>query len=155
MAPAECWLRVPRATYRLQLSRDLTFSDVAGLAAYLAVLGVSDLYASPLMRARPGSTHGVSFARLHGEGAAITVAPRLYARLTGGDGPLIPAPEIWLWRNLDESKAVAFVDPMIVLGGVQEASLQQLEVRPPVHLALDELQAVDLAFCLPAAPLVC
>ena len=60
-----------------------------------------------------------------------------------------------LWRNLDESKAVAFVDPMIVLGGVQEASLQQLEVRPPVHLALDELQAVDLAFCLPAAPLVC
>jgi maltooligosyltrehalose synthase len=88
-------LRVPRATYRLQLSRDLTFSDVAGLAAYLAVLGVSDLYASPLMRARPGSTHGVSFARLHGEGAAITVAPRLYARLTGGDGPLIPAPEIW------------------------------------------------------------
>jgi len=40
------------------LSRDLTFSDAAGLAAYLAILGVSDLYASPLMRARPGSTHG-------------------------------------------------------------------------------------------------
>jgi (1->4)-alpha-D-glucan 1-alpha-D-glucosylmutase len=51
-------LRVPRATYRLQFNRGLTFSDAAGLVPYLADLGVSDLYASPLMRARPGSTHG-------------------------------------------------------------------------------------------------
>ena len=51
-------MRVPRATYRLQLSRDLTFSDAAGLVPYLAELGVSDLYASPYLRARPGSTHG-------------------------------------------------------------------------------------------------
>jgi (1->4)-alpha-D-glucan 1-alpha-D-glucosylmutase len=51
-------LRVPRATYRLQLSRNLTFPEATGLIPYLADLGVSDLYASPLMRARPGSTHG-------------------------------------------------------------------------------------------------
>jgi len=51
-------LRVPRATYRLQFNKDLTFSDATGLVPYLAELGVSDLYASPYMRARPGSTHG-------------------------------------------------------------------------------------------------
>jgi len=45
--------------------------------------------------------------------------------------------------------------PMLISGGVQEASLQQFNVRPPVHLTLDELQAIDLSFCLPAAPLVC
>lgn len=44
--------------------------------------------------------------------------------------------------------------PMLISGGVQKASLQQLEVRLPVHLTLDELQAIDLPFCLPTAPLV-
>ena len=51
-------MRVPRATYRLQFDRDFTFSDAAGLVPYLADLGASDLYASPLTKARPGSTHG-------------------------------------------------------------------------------------------------
>lgn len=51
-------LRVPRATYRLQLNEDFTFSDATELIPYLADLGVSDLYASPYMKARPGSTHG-------------------------------------------------------------------------------------------------
>ena len=63
-------------------------------------------------------------------------------------------PRIWLWRNLDESKAGAFVDPMNVSGGVHEASLQQVEVRPPVHLTLDELQAIDLALDLGVTPFV-
>ena len=51
-------LRVPRATYRLQLNKDFTFTDATELVPYLAELGISDLYASPYMRARPGSTHG-------------------------------------------------------------------------------------------------
>jgi (1->4)-alpha-D-glucan 1-alpha-D-glucosylmutase len=51
-------LRVPRATYRLQFNKDFTFKDAAELVPYLAELGVSDLYASPYMKARPGSTHG-------------------------------------------------------------------------------------------------
>jgi hypothetical protein len=48
-------------------------------------------------------------------------------------------PENWLWRNLDESNVGALVAPSDerVSGGVQKASLQQLKVRPPVHLALD------------------
>ena len=49
---------VPRATYRLQLTRDFGFDDAAKLVPYLKQLGVSHLYASPFLKARPGSTHG-------------------------------------------------------------------------------------------------
>ncbi|MEW6638392.1 MAG: hypothetical protein AB1425_16435, partial [Actinomycetota bacterium] len=51
-------LRIPRATYRLQFNAGFTFSEAAGLVPYLSDLGVSDLYASPYMKARPGSAHG-------------------------------------------------------------------------------------------------
>ncbi len=51
-------MRVPRATYRLQLNKDFTFADATELVPYLSDLGISDLYASPYMKARPGSTHG-------------------------------------------------------------------------------------------------
>jgi (1->4)-alpha-D-glucan 1-alpha-D-glucosylmutase len=50
--------RVPAATYRIQLGRDFGFARAADLVPYLAALGVSDLYASPVFRARPESTHG-------------------------------------------------------------------------------------------------
>lgn len=49
---------VPRATYRLQFHKQFTFEDAAKLAPYLARLGVSHLYASPYLKARPGSMHG-------------------------------------------------------------------------------------------------
>jgi len=47
-----------RATYRLQFHKNFTFRDAETLVPYLAALGISHLYASPLMEARPGSTHG-------------------------------------------------------------------------------------------------
>lgn len=49
---------IPRATYRLQFNHDFTFAQAAQLAPYLAELGVSHCYASPYLRARPGSMHG-------------------------------------------------------------------------------------------------
>jgi (1->4)-alpha-D-glucan 1-alpha-D-glucosylmutase len=48
----------PRATYRLQFHAGFTFDDAARIVPYLARLGVSHLYASPIQTARPGSTHG-------------------------------------------------------------------------------------------------
>jgi (1->4)-alpha-D-glucan 1-alpha-D-glucosylmutase len=48
----------PRATYRLQLRREFTFADAGRLAPYLATLGVSHVYLSPILAARAGSTHG-------------------------------------------------------------------------------------------------
>jgi (1->4)-alpha-D-glucan 1-alpha-D-glucosylmutase len=50
--------RVPRATYRLQFNRHFTFGDATEIVPYLAALGISDLYASPYLRAREGSLHG-------------------------------------------------------------------------------------------------
>jgi len=46
------------ATYRLQFNRAFTFRDAAALVPYLAQLGISHCYASPYLRARPGSMHG-------------------------------------------------------------------------------------------------
>jgi (1->4)-alpha-D-glucan 1-alpha-D-glucosylmutase len=49
---------IPRATYRLQLTPQFTFADAARIVPYLAALGISHCYASPVFRARRGSTHG-------------------------------------------------------------------------------------------------
>lgn len=49
---------VPGSTYRLQLGPTLTFAHVEAVAPYLASLGVEALYLSPMLKARPGSTHG-------------------------------------------------------------------------------------------------
>lgn len=51
-------IRIPASTYRLQLHKDFTFADAAGIADYLKELGVSHVYSSPYLQAAPGSTHG-------------------------------------------------------------------------------------------------
>ncbi|HEX3493057.1 MAG TPA: malto-oligosyltrehalose synthase [Streptosporangiaceae bacterium] len=50
--------RRPGATYRLQLHREFGFAAAAGLAGYLAALGVTHVYLSPILQAAPGSMHG-------------------------------------------------------------------------------------------------
>jgi (1->4)-alpha-D-glucan 1-alpha-D-glucosylmutase len=50
--------RVPAATYRLQFNQALTFEAARRLVPYLDALGISDLYASSYLAARPGSPHG-------------------------------------------------------------------------------------------------
>jgi len=51
-------MTMPRATYRLQFTADFRFADGAALVPYLAALGISHVYASPVFAARSGSTHG-------------------------------------------------------------------------------------------------
>ena len=55
-------MRPFRATYRLQFREGMDFARAAGLAPYLAKLGISHLYASPILRAVPGSSHGYDTA---------------------------------------------------------------------------------------------
>ncbi|KQT11012.1 malto-oligosyltrehalose synthase [Ramlibacter sp. Leaf400] len=50
--------RIPVATYRVQFHEGCRFTDVAEAVPYLHALGISHLYSSPFLRARPGSTHG-------------------------------------------------------------------------------------------------
>src|SRR4030095_10608494 len=51
-------MRIPISTYRLQFNRDFRFTDALRLVDYLHELGITDLYVSPILKARPGSTHG-------------------------------------------------------------------------------------------------
>jgi (1->4)-alpha-D-glucan 1-alpha-D-glucosylmutase len=51
-------MRIPSATYRLQITEGFTLSDATAIVPYLAALGVSDIYLSPVFEARPGSRHG-------------------------------------------------------------------------------------------------
>lgn len=51
-------MTTPIATYRLQLRNGFTFADAAKVVPYLARLGISHVYLSPIFRSAPGSTHG-------------------------------------------------------------------------------------------------
>jgi (1->4)-alpha-D-glucan 1-alpha-D-glucosylmutase len=56
---------IPRATYRLQFNKDFGFDAAAQIAPYLAQLGISHVYASPWLKARPGSSHGYDIVDHH------------------------------------------------------------------------------------------
>ncbi|WP_236795095.1 malto-oligosyltrehalose synthase [Amycolatopsis sp. GM8] len=51
-------MSAPSSTYRVQLRPEFTFADALGQVEYLHELGVGALYASPVLDATPGSTHG-------------------------------------------------------------------------------------------------
>ena len=48
----------PVSTYRLQLRDSFGFGQAAEQAGYLATLGVTHVYLSPILQANPGSPHG-------------------------------------------------------------------------------------------------
>ncbi|MDX3901108.1 MAG: malto-oligosyltrehalose synthase [Sphingobium sp.] len=97
---------IPRATYRLQLTRDFPFDAACAIVPYLARLGVSHIYASPITMARAGSTHGydvvdptrinpelggeegfralVHTLRAHGMGIIIDIVPN-HMGVAGGE----------------------------------------------------------------------
>jgi (1->4)-alpha-D-glucan 1-alpha-D-glucosylmutase len=50
--------RTPVATYRFQFNKDFTFAQARELIDYLTALGISDVYSSPILKARAGSLHG-------------------------------------------------------------------------------------------------
>ncbi len=55
--------KVPRATYRIQFRKEFPFAACAAEADYLLSLGVSHVYASPILTARAGSAHGYDVVR--------------------------------------------------------------------------------------------
>lgn len=97
---------IPRATYRLQLTRDFPFAAAEAILPYLADLGISHVYASPITTARSGSTHGydvtdptrinpelggeegfrrlAAAARAHGLGIVIDIVPN-HMGVAGGE----------------------------------------------------------------------
>lgn len=55
---AENRMRIPVASYRIQFNPTFGFRAAMEIVSYLAELGLSDLYASPIFKARTGSLHG-------------------------------------------------------------------------------------------------
>ena len=49
---------IPVASYRLQLTPDFGFRKAADVIPYLADLGISHIYVSPIFKSRTGSRHG-------------------------------------------------------------------------------------------------
>lgn len=114
----------PLSTYRLQFNQDFRFADAQRLIPYLKALGISHVYASPLLRARAGSTHGydigdhnqlnpelgdeVSFERLaqalkeHGMGLILDTVPN-HMGIGTGDNP-------WWQDVLCHGQASEFAD---------------------------------------------
>jgi (1->4)-alpha-D-glucan 1-alpha-D-glucosylmutase len=68
--------RVPGSTYRLQLTPEFGFAEAADAAEYLADLGVTHIYLSPVLEAVPGSRHGYD----------VTDHSRIRAELGGEEG---------------------------------------------------------------------
>ncbi|MGH9126132.1 MAG: malto-oligosyltrehalose synthase [Acidimicrobiales bacterium] len=66
----------PSATYRVQLHAGFAFADLAGIADYMAALGVSHAYLSPSLQAAAGSTHGYD----------VIDPQRINAELGGAEG---------------------------------------------------------------------
>ena len=82
--------RIPGSTYRLQFNEGFTFAHARGLADYFEGLGVTDFYASPVLRARPGSPHGYDITdhsqvnpELGGEEELVELARDLRSRGMG------------------------------------------------------------------------
>lgn len=50
-------MKIPVSTYRLQFNPAFRFQDAQAIVGYLSELGISDIYASPIFKARQGSSH--------------------------------------------------------------------------------------------------
>jgi (1->4)-alpha-D-glucan 1-alpha-D-glucosylmutase len=58
-------MHIPSSTYRVQLNQDFTLEELKKIIPYLADLGISTIYAAPLVKAAPGSMHGYDVTDPH------------------------------------------------------------------------------------------
>jgi (1->4)-alpha-D-glucan 1-alpha-D-glucosylmutase len=105
----------PSSTYRLQLRPGFGFADAAEVVDYLDRLGVGAVYASPVLDASPGSTHGYDVVdptrarpELGGEEGRLALSARVAAAGLGFVLDIVPnhmsveSPETdpWWWDVL-------------------------------------------------------
>ena len=167
------------ATYRLQMHAGFTFADAEVRVPYLASLGVTHLYLSPVLRAVPGSQHGYDVldhtrvnpelggeagllslaqtARSHGLGIVVDVVPNHMA-LVAPEHANAP-----LWQVLRDGKDAATAHwfdidwaagggrlGLPILGGSLATSLAKGEITLDEYDGLPVLRYYE--HVLPVAP---
>ena len=143
------------STYRLQLRDSFGFGQAAEQAGYLAALGVTHVYLSPILQANPGSPHGydvVDHSRVstdlggepafremadefhrHGLGVVVDVVPNHMAR---------PTPESLnrqLWSVLYQGRRSVFAHWFDVDWDAQEGKLLMPILAGPLEECLSDL----------------
>ena len=151
---------MPVSTYRLQLQPRFGFADAAAIAGYLADLGVTHVYLSPILQATPGSTHGydvVDHSRvsvdLGGEAAFRDMAARFRALGLGlivdivPNHMAVPVPESLnrpLWSVLRDGTGSSFAGWFDVDWDAQDGTLLMPVLGGPVSDCLGDLKLGDL-----------
>ena len=145
----------PVSTYRLQLRDSFGFAKAADQAGYLAALGVTHVYLSPILQANPGSPHGydvVDHSRVcsdlggelafremahefhrHGLGIVVDIVPNHMAR---------PTPELLnkqLWSVLYQGRQSEFAHWFDVDWDAQEGKLLMPILAGPLEECLGDL----------------
>jgi (1->4)-alpha-D-glucan 1-alpha-D-glucosylmutase len=132
-----------RATYRLQLHAEFGLDDAAAIVPYLAALGVSHVYSSPLLQAVPGSRHGYDVVdpgrvndELGGEAALRRLGARLHEHGMGQLVDVVPnhmavhPRNAWWWDVLENGPASAHARYFDVDWDPPEARLRNLVLVP-------------------------
>jgi malto-oligosyltrehalose synthase len=157
----------PVSTYRLQLRESFGFEQAAAQAGYLASLGVTHAYLSPILQANPGSPHGydvvdhsrvstdlggenaframVAEFRRHHLGVVVDVVPNHMAR---------PTPESLnqqLWSVLYQGRKSPYAHWFDVDWDAQDGRLLMPILGGPLEKCLDDL-IIDTALRDPEQP---
>ncbi len=147
--------RGPVSTYRLQLQPGNGFADAAAIAGYLAALGVTHVYLSPILQAAPGSRHGydvvdhsrisadlggedaframVARFRRHGLGVIVDIVPNHMA---------IPVPESLnrqLWSVLREGTGSPYAHWFDIDWAAHDGRLLLPILAGPIEDCLDDV----------------
>ena len=135
---------VPLSTYRVQLTPGFGFDEAAAAAGYLADLGVSHLYASPVLQSAPGSTHGYDVVDHHrvstelgGEAGHARMCDALVAAGLGQVLDVVPnhmavtGPEnAWWWDVLENGPASVYAAYFDVDWDPPESKLRHTVLLP-------------------------
>ena len=150
----------PVSSYRLQLQPGFGFAAAAASADYLAELGVSHVYLSPILQAAPGSTHGydvVDHSRISADlGGETAFRDMVRTFRTAGLGVIvdivpnhmaIPVPESLnrpLWSVLRDGPDSEFASWFDVDWAAEDGRLLLPVLGGPLPGCLDDLSLGEL-----------
>ncbi len=137
-------MRANLATYRLQLCGDFTLDDAAAIVDYLADLGISHLYSSPVLQAGKGSTHGYDVLdhgrvsrELGGEPAFVRLSAALREHDLGLLLDIVPnhmaiggKDNLWWWDVLENGQSSRYAPYFDVEWRPPESKLHHVVMLP-------------------------